>query len=695
MEVDEVQDHAHAKKVNGTTHVHNRMDVDDQMNLDRRTSEQEGRAIHEDHRTGQASPVPARAQRTSTPHREQINSTLPVPGIWQAKTTSSHACVNKCSFHVYERDAVRWNVARRRSATEGPGDNDVDNALRTSGTTSRVEGDVSMMDIDMSRLESDAPRAEESTSRTRESTSGTGKPVAEEQSKERLHVRLLCLDTKAAYEAMMSVNRPGAPQPADPSVIVDKLVHKQSEWPEKGHLVLKLNKQTWLPVDLLRGVENKIFVVSLGKRTSSEDGVDKPENKTRRLATSTDASSSATQPPAGPEVHLAFPDPAKPAGRPPTFQQPSPLVSFSYTPARKLEFTNAALKYYIPPPRSGLRLDYGYERWVRRPEERGRLDGLLKAYSRVLERGGAGQIGIVSWRGVMTKILTAPYEDRDGWDLNVMFVDGTLYLEEHLSDAKLKEKNDMEPRHRKMSYYGYAFESYCTSETPQRATERPPHVAPDAPFPWGGDVDTNVQWCSVVKTKLGDTRMVIGGEVDCVEGHYSHSRTNNFVELKTSMAIRGASDQAKFEKKLLKFYFQSFLLGVPKIVVGFRTPAGVIREIQDFKTMEIPRMVRGKPGAWDPTVCLAWGERFFGWLRERIGDASDDQPNATSIHQPAAVWRVRFVPKSGVTVSRLDTEGVADVEGGEDRVGFLPRWYWEDVPKKSSGTGGQNVAPSE
>ena len=118
-----------------------------------------------------------------------------------------------------------------------------------------------------------------------------------------------------------------------------------------------------------------------------------------------------------------------------------------------------------------------------------------------------------------------------------MLVDGTLYLEEHLSDAKLKEKyvnhvpcasscrltsmsvrNDMEPRHRRMSYYGYAFESYCTSETPQRATERPPNVAPDAPFPWSGDVDTNVQWCSVVKTKLGDTRMVIGGEVDCVEG---------------------------------------------------------------------------------------------------------------------------------------------------------------------------------
>jgi RAT1-interacting protein len=64
----------------------------------------------------------------------------------------------------------------------------------------------------------------------------------------------------------------------------------------------------------------------------------------------------------------------------------------------------------------------------------------------------------------------------------------------------------MQPRQRQQTYYGYAFESYCTSETP---TRRPG---------WGGDVNTNVQWCSVVRTKLGDSRIVIGGEVDCVRG---------------------------------------------------------------------------------------------------------------------------------------------------------------------------------
>jgi RAT1-interacting protein len=77
-------------------------------------------------------------------------------------------------------------------------------------------------------------------------------------------------------------------------------------------------------------------------------------------------------------------------------------------------------------------------------------------------------------------------------------------------------RDDMTPRHRMQTYYGYAFESWCTASRP------------DAPSGWGGDVDTNVQWCSVVKTKLGDNRMVIGGEVDCVRGMDSFDSVHDF-----------------------------------------------------------------------------------------------------------------------------------------------------------------------
>lgn len=181
---------------------------------------------------------------------------------------------------------------------------------------------------------------------------------------------------------------------------------------------------------------------------------------------------------------------------------------------------------------------------MRKPEQRGRIDGLLQAFSKARDGSASGSlqnVEVVAWRGVMTRILTFPYEEREGWDLNVMFANGVMYFENHLSEARLKEKNDMEPRHRLQTYYGYAFESYCTSDNHARDTKS------DEPVGWGGNVNTNVQWCSVVRTKLGNTRLLIGGEVDCVRGKYT-GQTDTFVELKTSLAIRGPHDESKFEK---------------------------------------------------------------------------------------------------------------------------------------------------
>ena len=43
--------------------------------------------------------------------------------------------------------------------------------------------------------------------------------------------------------------------------------------------------------------------------------------------------------------------------------------------------------------------------------------------------------------------------------------------------------------------------------------------------------------------------------------------------------------------KLLKWWAQSFLVGVPKIVCGFRDDDGNVTSLEHFKTIEIPREV--------------------------------------------------------------------------------------------------------
>jgi RAT1-interacting protein len=95
--------------------------------------------------------------------------------------------------------------------------------------------------------------------------------------------------------------------------------------------------------------------------------------------------------------------------------------------------------------------------------------------------------------------------------------------------------------------------------------------------------------------------------------------------------------------------------------------------------MQIPRKVRGKPGSWDPTVCLGWGERFLAFVKEAVQcdvqcGASDDGEEEVPV-----VWRVEFKPGVGINMIQLGPEAVEEVQADSDRYGFLPRWYWEET----------------
>lgn len=86
----------------------------------------------------------------------------------------------------------------------------------------------------------------------------------------------------------------------------------------------------------------------------------------------------------------------------------------------------------------------------------------------------------------------------------------------------------------------------------------------------------------------------------------------NWVELKTSAEINNDRDMLKYERKLLKFWAQSFLLGVPKIIVGFRNRNGILQRLEELETHSIPGKVKrlGK-GTWDGNICISFTAQFL------------------------------------------------------------------------------------
>ena len=89
-------------------------------------------------------------------------------------------------------------------------------------------------------------------------------------------------------------------------------------------------------------------------------------------------------------------------------------------------------------------------------------------------------------------------------------------------------------------------------------------------------------------------------------------RPINWIELKTTAEINNDRDVVRYERKLLKFWIQSFLLGVPKIVVGFRTENGILQSLQELETRSVPGMVkRSGKNSWDGNICINFTAKFL------------------------------------------------------------------------------------
>ncbi|KAI1612175.1 RAI1 like PD-XK nuclease-domain-containing protein [Exophiala viscosa] len=278
-------------------------------------------------------------------------------------------------------------------------------------------------------------------------------------------------------------------------------------------------------------------------------------------------------------------------------RRPREIAFFSYDEDHKYRQDASSLRYYYPPILP-CDLNRGFETFRQLDDSADdHLDGLLEAiiaYEK--EKGSKTSVDIITWRGMMTKILVVPFSKLDEWEMNATFFQGTLFIEEN-HDKKLSSRQEQStaPRGRNamsqdlMSFWGYKFETVSLLPEPWSITSREYIESRENQV-----VSNYSQYCSIVRTGLGNTKMVIGGEVDAVMDVKPDDKSLpvNWVELKTTAAVINEREQIKFERKLLKFWAQSFLLGVPKIIVGYRSPQGILERVEELDTQAIPDKVR-------------------------------------------------------------------------------------------------------
>ncbi|KAA8631468.1 hypothetical protein SMACR_04403 [Sordaria macrospora] len=348
------------------------------------------------------------------------------------------------------------------------------------------------------------------------------------------------------------------------------------------------------------------------------------------------------------------------AGKSELVKRPKEFACFSYDSDHKFHLGAQSLKWYYT-PELNVDLSKGFESFIKHDDSVDEhLDSLLTTIADYEQKTSKPiDAHIVTWRGMMTKIMAAPFDD-DGFEMNA-----TLYrvrshpplgrspkefIEEHHAYKKESRANERPwngpiPQE-VMQYWGYKFETLSTLPRPWGETSRefiegrPDHA-----------VNNKEQYCSVVRTGIGSTILCIGGEVDAIWDDKPRTPGDpiNWVELKTSAVIQNDRQANNFERKLMKFWIQSFLLGVPKIIVGFRTQDGLLVETKEFRTMEIPLMVKknGRP-KWDGDTCVNFANGFLEWLRHTITDEG--------------VWRIKRRPRSAeIEVFKVEEVGHGDI----------------------------------
>jgi RAT1-interacting protein len=240
------------------------------------------------------------------------------------------------------------------------------------------------------------------------------------------------------------------------------------------------------------------------------------------------------------------------------------------------------------------------------------------------------EMDVITWRGNLSKLLTCAWNVNEAWTMEAELVNRCVVLNVRETEDSLRRALTRDDREERMCYWGYAFEESVCAEKP---FEEP--------------VDCLDCFCSVVRTKLGTLNVLMCGEVDCFDS--DDGDLASYVELKTTRVMNDPRQVKKFEKeKLLKWWAQSYALGVRRILVGFRDDVGKVVKLQMLETLKLPGYVAAHEGAWNARD----GLRCASLVLTRLKEILAGQPAGTRVrveYEPRKIkFRINFIKDDSI-----------------------------------------------
>ncbi|TMW66259.1 hypothetical protein Poli38472_004024 [Pythium oligandrum] len=269
------------------------------------------------------------------------------------------------------------------------------------------------------------------------------------------------------------------------------------------------------------------------------------------------------------------------------------------------------------------------------------LDTLTHAKEKITK-----QPQFVTFRNNLNKILGTPYNTSNPWTLWAEKRHGCVYLDVRRTPDELTRNQSSHINQVRAMYAGRRFELFATEQSSDDASG-------------SRRVNQEEEYCGLFALTLGEKRLIVAAEIDCYDNVDTKTDSYSYVELKTTRTLLTDKDRYVFERfKLLSFWIQSYVVGTPRIVCGFRNDDFKLEKLQVFKTTDIPSFCRKY---WEPQVCLSFANGLLQWILDNtaegqnlqtIGHASPDPKRVVQRSHPTD--RLNF-PKNMQTVSKLVT----------------------------------------
>ncbi|XP_008560702.1 decapping and exoribonuclease protein [Microplitis demolitor] len=347
----------------------------------------------------------------------------------------------------------------------------------------------------------------------------------------------------------------------------------------------------------------------------------------------------------------------------PYFERPKAIGYYSIDSTRSICFDSSQLTYYYPPKNNEVSFDlnHGIE-CVRRKTsttKHDKIDTFLKWIMNNFDKIRAHpdsnrwlQPHIVCFRGLLSRIMKTPYDEREGWIICAAKWKGTIYLMAFDTEADTFELNNRTEKDLQFSSWGFKFEQYILSDEPNKP--------PDTSKP----VDEKEEFCCVFQSRLRERKLLYAAEMD---GVYSDKLLTDplpienlkFIELKTSRIVDNERQFSNLKKfKFIRWWSQSFLVGIENILCGFRDDKGIVRNLKNYRVADLPRI---SERFWSASTTMNFCDDFLKYVEKTV----INDCNKT-------IYKFERIPHSHIIVTEVSPTS---------EYAFLPEWFIKSFNK--------------